>query len=342
MFTMNNSDISRRRFICLSASGLASVALHKHLAHADESPVWEKQLKVTNAAEVRLLQFTDIHFFRRADIMPQQEARRRQMTLDDSRRLIDHAKPDVLLVTGDLWHDNPDGRGAEFMAYAAEQCAAWGVPWVFTWGNHDRMDDYAVGHVTMAAAENSYYAGADSEGNYVLSLMSGAGTGLAVIFCLNTRAAGLQKEAHVFVRDAAAALDRRGERPMRLGAFHIPLRQYQDVWDNGTARGVIGENVCFEEEDSSSLPILREAGIQTVFCGHDHVNDYDGLLDGVNMVYGRATGHNGYGADKLAKGAKLYTLDPARKTVEWVTVLPNGDTWRPGADTRRDERGVST
>ncbi len=338
---MKTSGISRRGFLCVSASGLAGVSLRKHIAHADNSPVWEKQLVVKNTAAIRLLQFTDIHFFLRADTMPLQESRRRQMTLDDGHRLIDLAKPDALLVTGDLWHDNPDGRGAEFMAYAAQQCAAWGVPWVFTWGNHDQMDDYAVGHATMTQAKNSYYAGADSEGNYVLSLMSSAGARLAEIFCLNTRAVGLQTEAHAFVREAAATLDKRGERPLRLGAFHIPLRQYQDVWENGTARGVIGENVCYEEEDRSSLPILRQAGIQTVFCGHDHVNDYEGALDGVKMVYGRATGHNGYGAAKLSKGAKLYILDPARKTIEWKTVLPNGDTWLPDADERRDERAVT-
>ena len=121
-------------------------------------------------------------------------------------------------------------------------------------------------------------------------------------------------------------------------AHPTPVKQYKDVWDNGTARGIIGEDVCLEREDGSSVPILAAAGIQAAICGHDHVNDYAGIIGGVDLIYGRATGHGGYGDENVPKGAKLYTLDPAQKTFEWVSLLPDGTTWKPGADERRDIR----
>jgi len=335
---MKREQMTRRNFLGISTTGLLMASLAPGESAGQTSPSWEKRLHIPDSSAIRILQFTDVHFFNGTGRWPQREEKQRLKTLDDMRRLIDHAKPDVLLVTGDLWHDNPDGRGAEFMVYAVEQCGGLGIPWAFTWGNHDQLDDYAMGHKALAEAKNTLYAGMESDGNYVLALEDGNGARLAEVFCLNTRATGVHDEARQFIGDAAAVLDERGNRVMRVAAFHIPVKQYEDVWDGGIARGVIGENVCMEQEDGASLPIARTAGIQAMFCGHDHVNDYSGVMDGVDMIYGRATGHNGYGADKVAKGAKLYTLDPARKALEWVSLLPDGTSWKPGAEERTDTR----
>ena len=333
-----NHEMSRRTFMSLSATGLITASLAKAASDTTAAPVWEKRLQLSNNAEVRLLQFTDIHFFNGAIQDPELETQKRNRTLDDIRRLIDHAKPDVLLVTGDLWHNNPDNRGAEFMAYAIEQCASWGVPWAFTWGNHDQLSDYAVGHAAFLKAKDSFYAGGDSGGNYVLALEGSDRQRLVEIFCLNSRGIGVDRHARKFVLEAAATLDEQRSRPMRLGAFHIPVKQYKDVWDTGIARGIIGEDVCLEAEDGSSVPVFHEAGIQAVVCGHDHVNDYSGVMEGVDLIYGRATGHGGYGGDDVAKGAKLYTIDPAQKVMKWVSLLPDGTTWQPGVDERKDIR----
>jgi hypothetical protein len=333
-----NEQMSRRTFMSWSAAGLLTAALARGQESGAATPAWEKRLRVANASVIRLLHFTDIHFFIGVDKDREGEQRKRSRTQDDVRRLIDHARPDMLIVTGDLWHNNPDGRGAEFMAYAVEQCSSWGVPWTFTWGNHDQLDDYTVGHDAFTKARDSLYAGVEKDGNYVVALEGRDGRCLAEVFCLNSRGAGLDRQARRFVAEAASTLDTRRQCPLRLSAFHIPVKQYKDVWDNGTARGVIGEDVCLEREDGSSVPVLAAAGIRTAICGHDHVNDYSGIMNGVDLIYGRATGYGGYGGEKVAKGAKLYTLDPAHQTVSWVSLLPDGTTWRPGSDMRTDTR----
>lgn len=317
-----------------SAAGVLSATSLSGASESTAHPAWNKRHTVADASRLRVLQFTDVHFFNGINKFPPIEAQRRKKTLEDLPRLVDHAKPDLLLVTGDLWHDNPDNRGAEFMAYSVEQLTSLGVPWAFTWGNHDQLDDYPVGHKMFSEAKHSLYAGSEKDGNYVISLEDASGTALVQLFCLNTRNTGMHAEARSFVAEAAAVLDSAGPRPMRLGAFHIPVRQYEDVWEQKIAAGIIGETVCFEQEDRSSIPVLHEAGIQAVFCGHDHVNDYSGVMEGVDLIYGRATGHGGYGADKVAKGAKLYTLDPARKSMEWVSLLPDGTTWSPAPGER--------
>ncbi len=326
---MNNTNLSRRQFLHYTAAGVVAASLPRNAAASDTAPPWETHFKTSNATALRVLQFTDVHFFNGITKMPKREAWQRQKTLDEMRRLVDHAKPDLLFVTGDLWHENPDGRGAEFMAYAIEQCAALGVPWAFTWGNHDTLDDYAAGHTMLAGAKGSLYGGEQHDGNYVLTVENTEGDALVHFFCLNTRKEGVHADARRFVAEASETLDQAGPRPMRLAACHIPVKQYETIWENGTASGIIGEKVCFEQEDGASLSVLRDAGIQALFCGHDHVNDYSGVLEGVDLIYGRATGHAGYGGSKVQKGGKLYTLDPARKELEWVSLLPDGTTWKP-------------
>ena len=75
--------------------------------------------------------------------------------------------------------------------------------------------------------------------------------------------------------------------------------------------------------------------IKAIFCGHDHVNDYDGLLDGVRLDYLRATGYSGYGGEKVKKGATLITLDLKNiGEFEAKSVFKDGSEWQPSKTTR--------
>ncbi len=301
----------------------------------------EQIITVGGRHEVRMLQLTDIHFFNGAVKTAKMEAKKRQRTIDDVRLLIDHTNPDFLMITGDLWHDNPFGRGEEFMQTSLEHVGSWGLPWAFTWGNHDQLTDYSNGHTALSSAKHCLYKGGASEGNYVLTLADHHGGRIAEIFCLNTNHRGMGEEQRAFVSKTAFDLDSQastGAPPLRLAAFHIPLRQYQDVWDDGSARGIIGENVCFEQEDRSSLAVLKSAGVKAAFCGHDHVNDYSADADGVELIYGRATGYGGYGAETVPKGGKLHIITPETRAYRWESVLMDGKRWVPATDMRIDKR----
>ena len=218
------------------------------------------------------------------------------------------------------------------------QLGLLGAPWAFTWGNHDSLDSYAAGHKALAGAQGSLYGGGDIGGNYVLLLEDASGAPLVEVFCLDSGKEGLGAEARTFIAQAAVA-DAGAPKPMRIAACHIPVRQYKEVWADKTASGIIGELVCSEEEDGTTLATLRDARIQAIFCGHDHENDYSGRMAGVEMIYGRATGYAGYGHEKVPKGGKVYTLDPARKAFEWVSLLADGTSWRPASGERIEKWG---
>lgn len=333
---MSKKLFSRRDFLATSAAATTGCLLSRTVS-AEKLPLPSSPaLTLSNTAEVRLLQFTDLHLFAGMSHQPEISEVQRQQTVDDMHRLVDHTRPDLIVVTGDFWHENLDGRGMEFLLFSSEKVGGLGVPWVFTWGNHDLLDDYDLGHKALAAAPNSLYGGTTANhGNYITPVLDSKKNILLELFCLNTEGRGVDARIKAFVQDAVSGEKEDLKRPMRMGAFHIPILQYDHVWDDGRARGVKGERICYEEEDGSALQTFKDAGIQAVMCGHDHTNDYSGRAKGVELIYGRASGYNGYGHSTLEKGAKLYRLDPARSTLHWESVVPDGRRWNPGPTERR-------
>jgi hypothetical protein len=61
--------------------------------------------------------------------------------------------------------------------------------------------------------------------------------------------------------------------------------------------------------DVGLFDAFRENGrVLACFVGHDHINDYEGTLDGVDLCYGRGSGYDCYGREGYRKGARLITL----------------------------------
>lgn len=288
------------------------------------------RLHVPRSKHFRILQLTDLHFFSNREF---QANSGRVMTRDIIDAVIRKTKPDLLLITGDTWPANRQPRTGEIqMRRAIPILEGFGLPWAYTWGNHDQLANMDEGHQTLAEAKNSLYRGAKTNGNYVIDLVGKRDKTLWQLLCVNTGEDGFLEEQRQWVRSLPPAS------VPRLAFFHIPLKQYADVWNNGTASGVIGENPCIEKEDGGALPVLKEAGVRACFCGHDHVNDYSGMCDGIELVYGRATGLGGYGRELVPKGGKLITVDCLNGTYSWVSVLPDGTRWFPKPGERKDVR----
>lgn len=100
--------------------------------------------------------------------------------------------------------------------------------------------------------------------------------------------------------------------------LHIPLRQYLDALkiikdeelavgataSDKTTQYVFGnayERVCASDHDSGLFDaILKGKSTQAVFCGHDHVNNFNIKYKGINLVYNQKSGYSSY--DMASKG----------------------------------------
>ncbi|NOZ56248.1 MAG: T9SS type A sorting domain-containing protein [Calditrichaeota bacterium] len=246
------------------------------------------------------------------------------------KRLVEATEPDILLVTGDFWHNNPDGRGEEFMSFAIQHTEELGITWAFAWGNHDRLNNYARGHDAFEQAQHSLYVGGKSQGNYVVAVKDNQGNRLWDLVCLNSSIGadrgvytpGLAGAAQHWLSELKKEWETEAHAANAFVFFHIPVPQYKSIWDSGVAQGVKYENVCSgDEDDRGAFSWFQELGtVRATFCGHDHVNDYSGKLAGIELVYGRATGYGGYGGDKVTKGGKLITVNCETGEYTWKSL----------------------
>jgi hypothetical protein len=279
------------------------------------------ELSIAHPTRFRILQLTDLHFFSGGPL----ESSRNAKTVEIIRGVVKATKPDLVMATGDLWPENRDGMGETYMRQVIQEFEALDLPWAFVWGNHDQLADYAVGHEAFEKAKNSLYRGSASDGNYVIDVVNRHNEPVWQLICLNSHQDGLHIDPALPQKLAAS----NASSVPCFAFFHIPVKQYKEIWDNGAATGILAEQPCNEQEDGSALPILKSLGVRACFCGHDHVNDYSGVADGVELVYGRASGAGGYGVEILAKGGKLITTNCKSKRYRWATVLPDGERWVP-------------
>ena len=184
-------QLSRRNFIktaVLSGMGMDSVLKNSIFANnltpnASAFATATNKLVITNPSEFKILQLTDIHFFAKTTNIDWQ-------TMADLPGLVEYTKPDIILVTGDFWHNNPDGRGEEFMHTAISIIDNLNIPWAFTWGNHDQLNNYENGHAAFTNAPNSLYCGGASNGNYVIEIRNQDDDLLWDLICMNSSIGG--------------------------------------------------------------------------------------------------------------------------------------------------------
>jgi len=108
----------------------------------------------------------------------------------------------------------------------------------------------------------------------------------------------------------------RGKGPLHnapsLAFVHIPPPEFLDVWDHTLANGSKGEHVCCPRANSGLVSAFREGGVSAIYSGHDHNNDYIGMLPGepaMRLAYGRKSGYGSYGPGMGALvGARVILL----------------------------------
>ncbi len=182
-------------------------------------------------------------------------------------------------------------------------------------------------------------------GNFLIEALNESGTGVAWnLFVLNSR-----RNYHLPTKVLNWMADRAGsdKRVPCVCLYHVPNYEYHVIWENGIARGIKRENVCFERDRGRVHQALKAMGsIKACFVGHDHVNDYHGVLDGIDYVYGRKTCLGGYGSYKkvpkqleaagkaIRVGGKLVTLslnqeEPSKNSITHISVFADGTTWQP-------------
>jgi len=261
-------------------------------------------------------------------------------------RVLDEEHPDLAVLTGDVIAGSGCQHPAESLRRAVAPLVERGLPWALVFGNHDdegTLDrrgllDVALGCPGCLADPGP--AGVSGVGNYVAQVQSQDGGAGAALYFLDSRSYALTdvggygwiaRDQIDWYEQAAQRVPRRnGVTAPALAFLHIPLPEFNEVWDSQPCRGVKYEEVCCPKVNSGFFAALHEAGeVVGVFAGHDHVNDYEGTLHGVRLCYGRATGYHTYGRDGMPRGARLIRLTHGARAFHTWLRLDDGSVVAP-------------
>ncbi|MBO4473237.1 MAG: metallophosphoesterase [Clostridia bacterium] len=296
----------------------------------------------------KILHLTDIHlggsvFSRTADVM----------ALKACYAEIEYTKPDLVIVTGDLC--SPMGvMSLSLNNYTPiHQFAAFmrniGIPWAFTYGNHD-TERFASINSDVVEAEFKTLSFKTSgtllypyvqptitgRNNQLIEIKNADGTLNNALFLLDSNAyTGEGLNAYDYIHDdqvdwyaseIARLEEREGRQIASLAFFHIPLTEYRIAYDLYRAGsdeatyhfGKIGETaggrISCSEYDSRLFDTMVALGsTKGAFCGHDHYNNLSVTYRGIRLTYGMSIDYlvmPGISRNTEQRGAELITLHP--------------------------------
>jgi hypothetical protein len=119
-----------------------------------------------------------------------------------------------------------------------------------------------------------------------------------------------------YVRTSWELESRAGREVPGFMFFHIPLPEFDLMWENRENHAVVGEkneDVAAGPFNSGLFGAVQDRGdVMGIFVGHDHVNDYVGDYFGVKLGYSANTGFGTYGLDgeepDRLRGARVFLV----------------------------------
>jgi 3',5'-cyclic AMP phosphodiesterase CpdA len=271
---------------------------------------------------MRILQLTDTHFG--SDDLDSQVQDKR--TFKSIQRLVVRHQPDFLIHTGDFIN-NDQGAGVSFEAI--DVLDGLGLPWTHALGNHDIGGEPvdAFRKRMKRAAVGEFRDGNQSQYAFRLDIVHPGKTDPAYsVFCFDS---GYQEPDRRVTQPQLAWFRRhmqqdveQGVKTPALAMIHIPVVEFDKLQSAKKHSGNFGERVCFDNDTGDTFAAFQQSRrVKGVFSGHDHKNDYTGLWEGVELVYGRVGGWSAYG--DLPRGGRLIEVDLAAQNYSHKLVFPD-------------------
>jgi predicted MPP superfamily phosphohydrolase len=307
--------------------------------------------------DFRILQLTDIHLG--GTIFSYGRDKKALMACE---KLIRVSQPDLVIVTGDLTYPM---RGPMFsydnkrlVRTFAAFMRRMGVPWAFTFGNHDSevraiLDGKNLSRLFTAISKKDQcllyplkQPNISGRNNQLIEIRNTDGSIRQALFLLDSHAYTdevSRKYDHIhddqveWYRNTVLKLNReQGETVSSLVFLHIPLQQYRTAYElyqanSDEVRYFFGFNkekgygkVCCADDPSSLFDTAKElCSTKGFFCGHDHYNNMSLEYEGIRLTYGMSIDYlvmRGIAHKKEQRGGTVITC--RRDTTIEIEQLP--------------------
>lgn len=223
------------------------------------------------------------------------------------------------------------------LAQLFEPVIASGTPWTAVFGNHDPeairlKKDWQMEYIAAqpGAIAEAGPASVHGIGNFVVQVESSLSE--EVLFNLWMLDSGDYSQVNgvggydwvalnqiSWYSEMSKALEQQAGKSSIDGMLfmHIPTPEFFDA-AQGEIVGDMFENVAAPQVNSGLLTEMRTRGdVKVVAVGHDHVNDYCGVWQGMNLCYGGGVGWTTYGRNDWARRARVYELYESGEVVSY-------------------------
>lgn len=274
-----------------------------------------------SGGDYRILQITDTHLGDKDDFEKQFKFMDR--IIGDPK-----ARPDLIVVTGDLFTFASQGTAKRFFSYLDNK----GVPWTVTFGNHDEQCYFSVDWLTGYL--NDYGSncvfkdiqddGVQGNANFAINLMKDDKVFEQLIVMDSNRYYYgsyfgydyIKQDQIDWYKDLVnhTARENGGEVVKSLLFYHIPLPEVNDAWDKAQTGedgavlkyGEKGEAPCNPEYNSGFFDVIVEKGSTTgMYFGHDHLNNFIVNYKGIDFAYGIKSTDRIYYGDSMLGGRTI-------------------------------------
>ena len=294
------------------------------------------------SGDFRILQLTDIHIG--GSLLSYDKD---DKALKAVIELLNQTCPDLVIVTGDLSYPVGISSFSFNNTAAVQQFAALmrntGIPWAFTYGNHDTE---AMASTTQESLNELYkslswktsrtlmypYSQPDISGrnNQLIELRNPDGTLNQAIFLLDSNAyigKGFDRYDYIhddqtewYENEVLRLNAEEGRTVSSIAFFHIPLSEYNtaaELFKAGDESvkyffGSNGEGIsCSQYAGRFFETAVRLGSTKAMFCGHDHYNNMSLEYRGIRLTYGMSIDYlvePGIARSDSQRGATLITL----------------------------------
>ncbi|GAB6991742.1 metallophosphoesterase family protein [Paenibacillus pini] len=297
----------------------------------------DSTLKFNKNGNYKIVQFSDTEFM--DDVASLNEQTAKMM-----RQVICAEQPDLVVFAGDvigsLRCKDPERSFRDAVSVAEELQ----IPWVAIFGNHDseseegisreRLMEIQLSHPYCVAEESADHV--SGVGNFVLRLSGHDQNTAAILYFMDSGSYSPLSQvggydwihsdqiAWYMAQSSAFKASNGGSPIPSLAFFHIPLPEYQEVWDTGICYGEKWDEVSSPKVNSGLFTAMLEMGdVMGTFVGHDHGNDYWGELKGIRLCYGRSSSYVLWDKD-IPIGARVIQLHEGSRAFDTWLHLSNG------------------
>lgn len=271
-------------------------------------------IRNTEDRDFRIAAFTDMHL--------DGKNKTSYLTVFNLINNIITEKPDLVILGGDNVTSAFNRKRAEQLGEIFEKL---GIYWAPVLGNHEGDNSYSVTRTEIVEIFSSYphclmLEGPSDiwgDGNYSVEILNSDNSLCRKFVFMDTGDEadsttkaeygipeeddpddGVKKnQVEWYKKTIESAKDKYGEVKSSV-IIHIPLPQYEEGFESAELLfGEKLENICESGFDSGLFDAIKSEGsTDSVFCGHDHLNTFGFLYDGVLLSYLQPSGYGSYTA----------------------------------------------